>query len=405
MPLYSYIAKNFKGVSKTGFIEAKDQSDVAKILREEGYILTSVKIQGEQKKEKRSFSIPFFNKVSLSEKLIFTRNFQVMVSSGIALPHSLEILSKQAKSAKFRKIISEIAEEILKGGNFSDVLARYPAVFSDLYCNMVKVGEESGTLEEVLSVLTRQMEKEYELKSKIKSAMVYPAVIIVAMLGIGALMLVMVIPKLAETFVELGIELPLTTRIVIGIANFTSKFWYLLPLIIFGIITLFRSALKTKLGRAILNKVIFKIPIISQLIKKTNSAYTVRTLGSLISAGVPIVRSLELTAGSLNNVYYKAAILDAAEQVKKGAKLAEALKKHEKIYSALVVQMLEVGEETGKTSEILQKLADFFEEEVSVATKNLSTIIEPVLMIIIGAVVGFFVIAMVQPMYGMIQTL
>jgi type IV pilus assembly protein PilC len=201
----------------------------------------------------------------------------------------------------------------------------------------------------------------------------------------------------------MNIELPITTKIVIAIANFSAKFWYLLPFIVFGLVILFQTLLKTKFGGLVINKLVLKIPVISQLVKKTNSAYTVRTLGSLISAGVPIVRSLELTAGSLNNIYYKNAILDAAEQIKKGSKLAESLKKYENIYSVLVVQMLEVGEETGKTSEILQKLADFFEEEVSNSTKNLATIIEPVIMIVIGAVVGFFVIAMVQPMYGMIS--
>lgn len=405
MPIFSYTAKNFKGESKTGVLEADSQQNLAKSLREDGYILISAKNKNKSKSGiKISFYIPFFNKVPLSEKLIFTRNLQVMVSAGIGLPHALKILSAQAKNKKFKKTIEQISEEIIKGGILSDSLLKHPGIFSELFCSMIKVGEESGTLEQVLSVLTGQMEKEHELKSKIIGAMAYPAVIIVAMLGIGVLMLVLVIPKLAQTFVELNIELPLTTRIVIGLANFSVKFWYFLPFIFLAFMFFFQTAARTKLGKMAIGTLFLRMPVISGIVKKTNSAYTVRTLGSLFSAGVPVIRSLELTAGSLNNIYYKNAVLDAAEQVKKGSKLAESLKKYQDIYSVLVVQMLEVGEETGKTSEILQKLADFFEEEVANATKNLSTIIEPVLMIIIGAVVGFFVIAMVQPMYGMIQS-
>lgn len=404
MPLFSYSAKNYKGVPKSGILEAENQNNLAKILREQGFILISAKLNSDEKKERKvGFSLPFFDKVSLSEKLVFTRNLQVMVSAGISLPHALKVLSVQAKSKRFKKAIIKISDEVVKGGNFSDTLAKYPNIFSDLFCNMIKVGEESGTLEEVLGVLTKQMEKDHDLRTKIKGAMMYPAVILVAMLGIGTLMLIFIVPKLTETFVELGVSLPITTRIVIAFAGFLNRFWYLLPIIIFGALILFRTALKTKSGKLLINLLFLKIPIVSSLVKKTNAAYTVRTLGSLISAGVPIARSLELVSGSLNNIYYKNAIIDVAEEVKKGAKLAEALRKYEKIYPALVIQMLEVGEETGKTSDMLVKLAEFFEEEVSNASKNLSTIVEPVMMIIIGAAVGFFVISMIQPMYSMIQ--
>jgi len=404
MPIYSYIAKSLKGIPKSGTVEAENQQQVARMLKEEGYILVSAKESGENKKKKLSFSIPFLGDVSLSEKMIFTRNLQVMISAGVSLPNSLKILSRQSKSHKFQKVISEISEGVVKGENFSDLLAKHKSVFSDLYCNMVKVGEESGTMENVLSILTKQMEKQHELKSKILGAMAYPAVILVTMIGIGVLMLILVIPKLAETFKDLGIDLPPTTRFVIWLGNSARDFWYLIPVIIFGIIILFRLGAKTKIGKFLIDTMVLKIPVVSRLVKKTNSAYTSRTLGSLIASGVPIIRSLELVAGSLNNSYFKNAILESLEKVKKGAKLAEALKEYEdKLYSSLVIQMIEIGEETGKTAEILNKLAEFFEEEVSNETKNLSAIIEPVMMVVIGGVVGFFVVSMIQPMYGMIQ--
>lgn len=404
MPIFSYIAKSLKGVPKSGIMEAENQQQVARALKDEGYILVSARATGEKKGAGISIKLPFFGGVSLSEKMIFTRNLQVMISAGVALPNTLKILSRQSKSRKFQKVISQISEGVVKGENFSDLLAKHKSVFSDLYCNMVKVGEESGSLENTLSILTRQMEKEHELKSKILGAMVYPAVILVTMMGIGVLMLILVIPNLAATFKDLGIDLPPTTRFVIWLGNSARDFWYLIPVIIFAVIILFQLAAKTKLGRFLIDMMVLKIPVVSGLVKKTNSAYTVRTLGSLIASGVPITRSLELVAGSLSNSYFKNAILAASEKIKKGSKLADALKEYEdKLYSSLVIQMIEIGEETGKTAEILNKLAEFFEEEVANATKNLSAVIEPALMVVIGSIVGFFVISMIQPMYGMIQ--
>ncbi len=404
MALYSYVAKNLKGIPKSGTMEAQDEKQVARALREQGYILVSAKPKENNIKKKLSLDIPFLDKVSLKEKMVFTRNLQVMIASGVSLPGALNILAKQSKSKKFKKVISEISEGVVKGENFSDLLENHQDIFSELFCSMVKVGEESGNLEKVLSILTSQMEKEHELKSKILGAMVYPAVIVVTMMGIGVLMLVMVIPKLAETFDDLQVDLPPTTRFVIWLGDIAKNFWYLTPFLIIGIIILFKLIAKTNQGRLVIDSIVLKIPVLSDLIKKTNSAYTVRTMGSLIASGVPIVRSLELVSGSLNNIYFKRAILQSIDKIKKGSKLAETLKEYEgKLYSTLVIQMIEIGEETGKTAEILNKLADFFEDEVANETKNLSALIEPVLMVVIGAVVGFFVISMIQPMYSMIQ--
>ena len=267
---------------------------------------------------------------------------------------------------------------------------------------MVKVGEEAGTLEEVLKVLSLQMEREREIKSKVKGAMIYPAIIICAMIGIGILMMVMVVPQLAETFKELEIELPLTTKIVIGFATFLTEKWYLVIVILFVLIFLFWQISKTKSGKKLFDFFTLKFPIISPIIKNTNSAYTVRTLGSLISAAVPLTQALEITSRTLGNVFYKTALQDVAEKVRKGEKMSATLKLYENIYPLTVIQMISVGEETGETSAILLKLADFYEEEVSNATKNLAAVIEPVLMLIIGAAVGFFAVSMVQPMYSML---
>ena len=406
MPKYSYIAKTLQGERRSGDLEAKDEHQLARILRREGSILISAKSEERLKEEKKfTVSIPLLGWVSLTEKIMFSRNLRVMIAAGVPLPRALKILADQSKNKKFRKIILNVREEIIKGKSFSDALGKYSNVFSELFTSMVRVGEETGTLEEVLKVVYSQMEKEYQIRSKIKGAMIYPLVIVFAMVCIGVLMLIMVVPKLSQVFTELGVELPTTTKLVIAIGLFLEKFWFTLPLGIALIIVLLRVILKTKIGKLVFDSFVLKIPVVSSIIKKTNSAHTVRTLSSLITAGVPIVRSLEIVSGSLGNVHYKRAILEAAEKVKEGGKLAEVLKGHENIYPSLVIQMIEVGEETGETANILEKLAEFFEEEVTNATKNLSAVIEPILMLIVGAVVGFFAISMIQPIYSMMKTL
>jgi len=404
MPRYSYTAQSSAGERKSGILEAKNELQLARILRKSGLILIRAELEEKIRKKKFEVSLPSFG-VSLTEKIFFTRNLRVMISAGLPLPRALETLAKQAKNRKFKKALFSIRDEIIKGKSFSDTLVKYPDIFSELFQNMLRVGEESGTLEDVLQTLNQQMEREYELKSKIKGAMIYPAVIICAMLGIGILMLVMVVPQLAKTFEELDIELPMTTQLVIGLGNFLVQRWYLAFAIVFVLIFLFWRLIKIKAGKKIIDTLTLKIPIISPIIRKTNAAYTTRTLGSLIAAGVPVVRSLEITSGTLGNIYYKSAIAAVAEKVKKGEKISEALRPYENIYPSVVIQMVAVGEETGETSSILNQLAEFFEEEVSNATKNLTAVIEPIIMLIIGAVIGFFAVSMVQPMYAMLGAL
>ena len=408
MPKYFYTAKSLKGETKTGALLAKDTHELAQNLKKKGLVLIEAvpeEISKGPKKRGFSFSLPFLGKVSLVDKMMVTRNLQVMVASGLPLARCLTILSNQAKNEKLKKALLEIKEEINKGQTFSQALAGYPDIFSELFHNMIKVGEESGTLEDVLKMLSLQLEREHQLKSKIQGAMIYPAVVISAMVGIGILMLVMVVPQIASTFEDLGIELPVTTQFIINIGVFMAEKWYLVILLFIIFILGFLSFAKTKKGKKIIDTISLKIPIISPIVRKTNAASTVRTLGSLISAGVPIVRSLEIVAGTLGNIYFRKAIAETAEKVRKGAELSDVLKDYDDIYPSNVIQMIKVGEETGETSKILSKLAEYFEEEVTAATQNLASVIEPVLMLIVGAVIGFFAISMIQPMYSMLEGL
>jgi type IV pilus assembly protein PilC len=402
MPNYSYLAKSLQGEEKTGEAEAADMRQLAKNLKEQGFILVKAFLEEDNGKKVFSISIPFMSGVSLTEKLMFTRNLKVMVASGLSLPRSLQVLSLQAKNQKFKNAILNIKEEVTKGKNFSDALSGYPGIFSELFQNMIKVGEETGNMENVLNILANQLERENELKSKILSALMYPSVIICAMLGIGILMLVMVVPKLAETFDELEIELPLTTRIIIGLGTFLSEKWYLFILLLVVLSFFFLIILRNKEIKKILDKFLLKTPIISSLIKKTNSASTIRTLSSLIKAGVPIVKSLEIISNTLGNFYYRESMLVSSERVAKGEKLSDVLALYQEIYPPVVLQMVRVGEETGETASVLEKLAEFFEDEVGNATKNLVSVMEPIIMLVVGAAIGFFAISMIQPMYSML---
>jgi type IV pilus assembly protein PilC len=400
MPNYFYVAKSIEGGEKSGEIEAKDEHQLARILHQEGYILVSARAEKEKGKGGFNINLPFLNGVSLKDKLFFTRNLKVMVSAGISLPRSLGTLADISKNKTFKEAILGVISDINKGESFSVSLKKYPKIFSDIFCSLIKAGEESGTMEESLKNLTTQMERQNDLRSKIVGAMMYPAVIIVAILGIGILMLVMVIPKLAEIFEDLGSQLPLTTRIVMFLGDFMVQKWYFVILAVVLFIFGLKMILGTKDGKRFFDKLSLKLPIIAPLVQKTNAAYTVRTIGSLLSSGVPVMTALEITSGILGNVYFREALLASSEKVRKGGKLSAALKSYGDLYPSVVIQMLEVGEETGETSDILEKLADFFEEEVTNTTKNMSAIVEPILMLFIGGAVGFFAVSMLQPIYG-----
>jgi type IV pilus assembly protein PilC len=403
MPKYFYTAQSLDGKKKSGTLEAKNVRYLSQDLRADGFIL--IKAETEKTKGKKlKISLPF-NKVSLTDRMFFVRNLQIMIATGLPLPRAINSLAKQTKNEKFKTALFDINQDVTKGMPFSIALGRFPEIFSELFQNMIKVGEESGTLDQVLQTLSMQMEKESTLKSRIQGAMIYPSVVVSAMLGVGLLMLVTVIPTLSDTFVELGIELPATTQSIINLGNFLSQNWLAVILSIPFLIIFSLQMTKKESVKKIIDKLFLKIPIVSQIVKSSNSAYMLRTLSSLIIAGVSLPRALEITSGVLGNFYFKKSIIEASEKVRKGKKLSEVLENYQEVYPRIVIQMITVGEETGETSTILSKLADFFEEEVSNATKNLASVVEPFLMLIIGGVIGFFAISMIQPMYSMLGSI
>lgn len=400
MPLFSYKIQDPEGKIVEGTLEGEDRYALARDFVKEGKTVISV----EPVKSGFRFNMDAINillsRVKPQDKIIFAKNLGAMIKAGLSLSRALSVLTRQTKNPKFKKIISDLDSQISKGGTLSDGMAKYPKVFSQLFISMVRAGEQSGNLAESLGVVADHLEKSYTLAKKIKGAMIYPAVVLTVMIAIGILMLIYVVPTLTDTFKELNIDLPASTRFIIATSDlFVQHTFLLIGGIIAFVIGLIYAG-RTKKGQRAFEFTILRLPLIGKLVKETNSARTARTLSSLLSSGVDIVEGLNITKDVLQNSYYKEVIDEATASIQKGNVLSQTISSYEKLYPILVGEMIEVGEETGKLSEMLLNLAVFYEDEVDNATKNMTAVIEPFLMVFIGTFVGFFAISMISPMYS-----
>lgn len=399
MARFSFAAKSLAGEELDGEREAKDKYELAKILRQEGYVL----IKAEEAKRKIEIRLPaFLGRVTVAEKMLFARNLAVMVSAGLSLARGLEVLSSETQNKMFKGALQDITDFIRKGGSFSEGLRRHPKIFSNLFVAMTEAGEKTGKLDDALKLISNQLKKEYDLRRKVRSALMYPAVIMIAMVGIGILMLVYVVPTLVATFEELGVSLPTSTRIIIAISSFLVSHVFLLLGALALVVAAGAFLVPHKKGKQALETALHYTPALSGLVRKINAARTCRTLGSLISAGVEILEALRITESVIQNHYYKEALTSAKDVVEKGEPISKIFLARPDLYPLLVGEMMEVGEETGKLSEMLFRLAVFYEGEIAAETKDLSTIIEPALMVIIGVAVGFFAVAMITPLYSVV---
>lgn len=407
MATYLYSAAKERGEIVAGEREAENERALAASLKTEGLFL----LKAEEKRTKKGLAAlniqmdvsalaSRLRPISLVEKMFFARNLAVMISAGLSLNRALEALARETANTKFKEIIAGINVSVSKGKSFADSLRQHKNVFGTLFINMIEVGETTGKLAAVLKLLANQMKKDHTLAKRVKGAMFYPAVILIALLVVGSLMMIYVVPTLSATIKELGAELPPTTLIIIAISDLLVNYswWVFLALAVLAIA--FWRALKTERGKTIFDRLILKMPIFGALVKKFNTARFCRTLAYLLTAGVSFVRSLEITSSVLGNTLFRQAAAEASEKIQKGRQLNQILAEHEAIFQPLVIQMIQVGEETGKLSDMLLRLALFFEEDVAATTKNMSSVIEPILMIIIGAAVGFFAISMLQPIYS-----
>lgn len=405
MPIYKYKAKTISGEEISDSQKAQDKEELAKLLIKKNLILVSVKGDKEGGFAKKQLSFGFKKGISLVDKMMFTRHLAVMINAGFPFDKSLNVLAHQAENEKFKEIIKRLKDDVVKGEQFSEALKKHPKVFNDLYVNMTKIGEETGNLKDVLGELADQMKKDHDIRGKVKGAMMYPGVLVSLMAMIGVAMMTFVLPKFSQTFKSMGIPLPLATQIMFAVGDILEKFWFLLPIGIFLIVFGFMKFKKTKKGKDFLDSMYLKFPLFGPVIKKMNTARTARILSSLIKSGVPIVKSLDILSKALTNKLYGDAIAKAAKEIQKGKSLKDSLSGYENVYPYLLIQMIEVGEETGNLGEVLADLATFYEGEVDTITKNLSVIIEPVLMVIIGIAVGVFAVSILQPMYSMMGSI
>jgi len=344
--------------------------------------------------------------VSLVQKVMFTRNLALVVKAGMSLPQGLDALSKESDSPLLKLILGEIKIDVNQGKEFSQALTKYTNVFDPFYISMVKTGEASGSLEEVLSSLATHMEKDRALRSKVISALIYPAVILVVMTLVLFAMMVFVVPRLTQVFASFNAKLPITTRLLIATSNFMVDHVVLLLVgIVVGIIGLWYFFRRTAKGKVMLDWFILHTPVFKTLSRKINTARIARTLQTLVKSGIPILSALNITHDVVQNSYYQEMLLAARRGVEKGKSLNEILKEYPKLYPPLATQLITVGEETGALDLVLTDLAEFYEQEVDTITKNLSSIIEPVLMVLIGSAVGFLAISMLQPIYSLTSSI
>lgn len=402
---FTYTAEKAGGEVYKGVAEAKDRFDLYSIVRHEGGKIISLEEAGGAGWLSLRYWNSFLSSVGEYEKILFARNLGAMLTAGLSLARALGVIERQTRNAKMSAVASSIASDVRRGDTLHAAFAKIPDVFPPLFAAMVRAGEEGGDLPSALQLVSDQMERMYELKKKIRGALIYPCIILIAIVGIGALMMVEVVPTLAQTFAESGTTLPQSTQIVIAISNFLTHYTFLAfgggVLALAGIY----AAVRTAEGKRITEFVSLRLPAIGKIVREVNAARTARTLSSLLSAGVDVISALQIVQEVVQNSYFREVIAAAATSVREGQPLSTAFVRREDLYPAFVGEMMAVGDETGQMAEMLKRLAIYYEEEVDRATKDMSTIIEPFLMIFIGAAVGFFAVSMISPIYSMSQNI
>lgn len=392
MQQFNYIVKDKQGLTRKGVIEAVDSRQASVVLHEKGFVVIKI----EDKKKELVFHL---GGIGIGPIANFTRQLSTMISSGLPLTESLVVLEKQTENDRLKEVIYQIADDIQGGSTFAGSLAKHPGEFSVAYINIVKAGESSGTLDKVLAKQADTLEKDREFQSKVKGAFIYPTIILIAMTGVIAIILIFVIPKLSELYKQLNIKLPLPTVIMITLSNFAINFWWLI--IIAGVLggIFYRRYRKTESGALVVDRIILKIPIMGRLNRDTSLTEFTRTLSALISAGVPILEGLKISGDVASNATHRLAIKRATTLVEKGSQLSKALGQDD-TFPAIVPQMVAVGEETGKIDEVLAKVSGYFELEVDHQVKNLTASLEPIIMIVLGVMVAALVISVILPIYS-----
>jgi type IV pilus assembly protein PilC len=396
MPVYKWEGKTGKGAVKKGEMEGPSEAAVRIHLRQQNVIPTKISSKGKE----ITISLPFKKKVKQKSVAIFTRQLATMIDAGLPLVQSLEILSSQQETKTFKDVLRGIKEDVEGGSTFAGALKKHPATFNDLYTNLVVAGEEGGILDNILNRLASYIEKSEALKKKVKSALVYPATIIAVAVIVVMILMIFVIPVFETMFKSAGNALPLPTLIVVTLSKMIKKYILIFIPALILFFYLFKKYYQTQSGKSVIDRVLLKLPVFGLLLRKIAVARFSRTLGTLVSSGVPILDGLTIVSRTAGNKTIETAILNARASIREGETIAEPLGRSN-IFPPMVIQMISVGESTGALDSMLSKIAEFYEEEVDVAVANLTSLLEPLLMCFLGVVIGGVVIAMYLPIFNM----
>ena len=402
MPKYSWEARSRTGAAQKGVMEAASAAAVEAQLKKFGFGSISVKEEG--KGLSMELKLPgFAKKVETKDLVVFTRQFATMIDSGLPLVQCLDILSSQQENKTFKEVLHKVKETVEGGSTFADALSKHPNVFDQLFVNLVAAGEVGGILDTILNRLAAYIEKAMKLKKQIKGAMVYPATIMTIAIGVVAVILIFVIPTFAKMFADFGGDLPTPTKIVIALSDFVLKYILLIVGLVFAVVVAIKKYYATPNGKKVIDTIALKAPIAGPLIRKVSVARFTRTLGTLISSGVPIMDGLEIVAKTAGNKVVEEAVYKVRSSIAEGKTMAEPLQECG-VFPPMVVQMISVGEATGAMDAMLSKIADFYDDEVDDAVSALTALMEPMLMVFLGTTVGGLVIAMYLPIFKLAGT-
>lgn len=397
MPTYKWAGKTLKGAATSGVTTAVSRDAAVSILRQQGILPTMIT---ETALPKKLFS-PKKQKITDKDLVVFTRQFATMFNAGIPIVQGLDIMSKQSDNKTFGAIITQIKANVETGITLSEAMKKHPRIFDDLYVNLVAAGEAGGVLDTVLMRLAVYIEKTMKLKKKVKGAMIYPAIVIAVAALVIAIIMIFVIPIFAKIFTEMGVALPLPTRSIIWLSSFLAGVGGIA--IFAGIVSTIagiKRYRRTEGGKTNTDKALLQMPVMGDLLKKVAVARFTRTLGTLLSSGVPILEGLEICAKAAGNKVVERVVLDVKKEVASGKTIAEPLSKSE-VFPSMVTQMINVGESTGALDQMLVKIADFYDDEVDDAVTNLTTMLEPMMMVFLGTTIGYIVVALYLPIFKM----
>jgi len=399
MPVYQYKAVSASGESLSGSYTANSKNDVSAMLRKSNYY--PVTIQAEPENNIRAMK--FFSSVGLKDIAVFCRQFYTMLNAGITILNALEILRHQLEKPKLREITNNLYEEVQKGLNFSQALKQHPDTFPELFIYMVEAGESSGSLDVMMARLSDHYEKENKIRNKIKGAMVYPIILSIVAIAVVVFLLTFVMPTFIGMFEGSGVPLPAPTRLLMAFSNSIRTHWYIHLLVLIGIVYSFKRVISTDSGRMSYDKIKLQLPIIKGVNQKIITARFTRTLSTLLYSGIPLLQALENVSNVVGNRVVAEEILKAKDEVRKGVDLSTPIKKTG-VFPPMVDSMIKIGEESGSLDEILEKTANFYDDEVDVALQKMVTMFEPLMIVVMGVIIGFIVIAMMLPMFDMMNT-